>query len=264
MGSATREALAQSVAALEAAQGSVDLSTAAELLDAGRVIDASAQLRTLIADPAAEPEVKAEVANRVFGGRVGQTAASLLGVIARGRWSSAEDLLAGVEELGIRAAAISAPDADLESELFQFGRAVSSNAELELALSAKLGSGDAKADLVQKLLAGKASEQTVLIVSQLVRQARGRRTGELLRRAASVVASQRGRTVATVTSASPLNDTQVERLRGVLGGMYKQDIAFNLVVDPELVGGMRIQAGDDVIDGSIASRLADLKLKLAG
>lgn len=264
MASATREALGQSVAALEAAESSVDLSTAAQLLEAGHVIDGSAQLRSAIADASAEADTKARVVTSVFGGRLSETALSLLTVIARGRWSRADDLLNAVEELGIRAAAVSAPDAAIESELFQFSRVIASDPELELALSAKLGSGDSKAGLVEKLLAGKASEQTVLILSHLVREARGRRIGELLHRAESIVASQRGRTIATVTSARALNDGQISRLREVLAGMYNRDVTFNLVVDPELVGGLRIQAGDDVIDGSIAARLGDLKLKLAG
>ncbi|MCW4458370.1 F0F1 ATP synthase subunit delta [Microbacterium sp. MPKO10] len=264
MGSATREALAQSVAALNAVSDSVDLSTAASLLDAGHVIDASAQLRTLIADPAEDSGTKASVIGRVFGDRVDGSARSLLETVASARWSSSDDLLAGVEELGIRAAAVASGDAPIESELFQFGQVVTANAELELALSSKLGDPARKADVVKRLLDGTASEATVVIVSRLIQQPRGRRIGKLLRTAASTVADQRGRTIATVTSANPLTDAQRDQLRERLAATYGRDITFNLVVDPSLVGGMRIQAGDDVIDASIVSRLGDLKLKLAG
>ncbi|WP_166996279.1 F0F1 ATP synthase subunit delta [Paramicrobacterium fandaimingii] len=264
MGSATREALAQSVAALGAVADSVDLSSAASLLDAGHVLGDSAQLRTLIADPAESTETKKQVLGRVFSGRVDATVASLLETVAGARWSSADDLLAAVEELGIRAAAVGSGDAAIESELFQFGQVVTSNAELELALSSKLGDPARKADVVTRLLSGKASEATVIIVSRLLQQPRGRRIGKLLRDAASVVADQRGRIVATVTSAGALDDAQLDRLRDRLSSTYGRDVTFNLVVDPTLIGGMRIQAGDDVIDASLSSRLSDLKLKLAG
>ncbi|GAB2521090.1 F0F1 ATP synthase subunit delta [Paramicrobacterium agarici] len=264
MGSATREALAQAVDALGAVSGSVDLATAASLLDAGRVIDGSAQLRTLIADPAESADTKTKALARVFGDQVNETVSSLLETTARARWSSADDLVAGIEELGVRAAALGSSDAPIESELFQFGEVVTNNAELELALSSKLGDPERKADVVTRLLSGKASEATVIIVSRLIQQPRGRRIGKLLRDAASVVADQRGRTVATVTSASPLSGAQLDRLRERLSASYGRDITFNLVVDPALIGGMRIQAGDDVIDASISSRLGDLKLKLAG
>lgn len=264
MGSATREALAQSVAALDAVAGSVDLSSAASLLDAGHILGDSAQLRTLIADPAEGAETKKQVLGRIFDGRVDSTVESLLETVAGARWSSADDLLAAVEELGIRAAAIASGDTPIESELFQFGQVVTRNAELELALSSKLGAPERKADVVTTLLSGKASDATVIIVSRLIQQPRGRRIGKLLREAAAVVADQRGRIVATVTSAGSLGDAQLARLRERLSSTYGRDVTFNLVVDPTLVGGMRIQAGDDVIDASVSSRLSDLKLKLAG
>lgn len=265
MGSATREALAQSIEVLVGLGDSADLSTATQLLDAGLVIDASASLSALIADPAAEPDVKASVVERVFTGRVGEPAVRVLASAARGRWSSVSDFVAGVEELGIRAAAISAGDTGaIESEFFQFSRLVAGEPELELALNAKLGAPESKSALVERLLAGKASEQTVAVVSRLVRQPRGRRVRSLLEDAARIVADQRGLTLATVTSAVPLSDEHLSRLRGVLAGTFGKDVTVNLVVDPSLVGGLRVQAGDTVIDGSISSRLADLKLKLAG
>lgn len=264
MGSATREALAQSVKALDASGGSVDLAAAASLLGAGRVLEGSAQLRTLLADPAVDAETKSQAITRVFEGRLGEIATSLLQTISSSRWSNADDLLAGIEEIGIRAAAISSPDAPIESELFQFGRVVNENADLELALSAKLGDPARKADVVERLLSGKASDATVVIVSHLIAQARGRRVGKLLSEASSIVADQRGRIVATVTSAAPLDEARLARLGEQLKATYGRDVTFNVVIDPALVGGIRIQAGDDVIDASIAARLGDLKLKLAG
>jgi F-type H+-transporting ATPase subunit delta len=79
-----------------------------------------------------------------------------------------------------------------------------------------------------------------------------------------VVASQSGQTVATVHAAQPLPDAQVERLQNALSATYGTRIRINQVVDPAVLGGLRVQVGDDVIDGSIASRITDLRLQLAG
>lgn len=264
MGSATREALASSKKALSDL-GTTDLTTASELFAAGRVVGESGQLRSLLADPSAEGSAKAAVIDRVFGSRLGAQAVGLLRDLAGARWSSAEDLLGGIEELGLRAAALSAgPDARLEAQLFSFGQVVSSDAELELALGSKLGAQDAKAALVDSLLSGKGSPESVEIVKHLVLQPRGRRIGELLRHAASVVADQNGFIVATVTSATPLGPVQLDRLEKGLAAQYGRAVRLNQVVDPTVIGGLRVQVGDDVIDGSISSRLGELRLQLAG
>ncbi|UUT36693.1 ATP synthase F1 subunit delta [Microbacterium elymi] len=118
--------------------------------------------------------------------------------------------------------------------------------------------------MVEALLNGRASTATVLIASSVIQRPRERRVRELLARAEQIVAGARGRTVATVTSAVALNQAQTERIAAMLKARYDTEIAVNTVVDPTLVGGLRVQIADDVIDASVSSRLADLRQRLAG
>lgn len=264
MGSATRDALSASRAALTALGSQANLAVGQELFAAGRVIGESAQLRAALADPSAESQAKSAVVEKVFSG-LGSSARQLLAVVSENRWSSEDDLLAGIEELGLRVIAQTATEATpIEAELFAFGAAVSSNADLELAVGSKLGASASKAALIEALIGNKVSAQTVAIVSHLVQQPRGRRVAELLRTAARVVADQAGLSVATVTTASPLSVAQVERLGKGLAQTYGRQLRINQVVDTAVIGGVRVQIGDDVIDGSIASRLKELRLQLAG
>lgn len=263
MGSATREALASAIAVLGSTMGTDDLTTGEQLLESGRIIGDSAQLRAALADHSADEAAKRGVVEALFGSYAPATRA-ILGSVVAGRWSSDNDLLAGIEELGIRAVAASAPsNLSIESELFAFERAVSSNSELEFAVGSKLGTPEAKVSLVDSLLTGKASRQTIVIVRQLVQQPRRRRIGELLRFATAVVADQGGLAVATVTSAVPLSSDQIDRLTRTLATKYGRNLRVNEVIDAAVVGGVRIQIGDDVIDGSVATRLNDLRLQLA-
>ncbi|WP_223695060.1 F0F1 ATP synthase subunit delta [Leifsonia poae] len=265
MGSATREALARSVSALAAQGTKADLATAEDLFAAGRVVADSAQLRAVVSDPSADPKGKAALVSQVFGPQLSAPAVELLVAIAGQRWSNQTDLLAAIEELGIRAIAQSAPvGTDIASELFTFGGAVTSNADLELALRSKLADPAAKGALVDRLLAGKASDQTAAIVRQLVLQPRGRSIREGLREAARVVAAQSDLTIATVYTAKPLPADQLERLGAGLAKKYGAKLKINQIVDTAVMGGLRVQIGDDVIDGSIASRINDLRLQLAG
>jgi F-type H+-transporting ATPase subunit delta len=265
MGSATREALAAARSALAALGSKADLATANDLFAAGRVIADSAQLRAVISDPSADAAGKSALVARVFGTQLSPAAVGLLGNVVAQRWSGQRDLLAAIEELGIRAIASYAPPSlGIEAELFAFEVAVSSDAELELALRGKLADPAAKAALAERLLAGKASEQTIAIVRQLVLQPRGRSIREALRQAASIVADQAGLAIATVTSAGPIAAAALTRLQASLAKQYGRQLKINQIIDPSLVGGLRVQIGDDVIDGSVATRINELRLQLVG
>ncbi len=261
MGSATREALSASKAAV-AAVGKADVATGEQLLAAGRAIGDSAQLLAALSDPAAAAADKTAVVEKIFAS-LGAQAKSLLGTLVSQRWSSGDDLLAAIEEIGIRVLARSAAaTTSIEKELFAFGAAVGSDPELELAVGSKLGSAEAKAALVSALVGKKASPQTVAILSHLVQQPRGRRIAALLRGAAATVADEAGLAIATVTTAGAIDDKQLARIAASLatGG---RELRINHVIDPSILGGIRVQIGDEVIDGTIASRLNDLRLQLA-
>ncbi|MCW4386665.1 F0F1 ATP synthase subunit delta [Salinibacterium sp. SYSU T00001] len=265
MGSATREATAASRAALDAAGASVNLGLAEELFAAGRTIGSSLQLRTLLSEAAGDKESKRAAVRAVFGSSLTPTALTLLEAVVSGRWSSVDDMLAGIEDLGLRAVAASAPQgADLEGELFSFGATVTSNAELELALGSKLGDSAAKAALVDRLFTATMSREALAVVRHLVQQPRGRRVGQLVRDAARTIADASGYIIATVTAAAPPTESQSSKLRQTLAARYGREIKLNVVLDPALIGGLRVAIGNDIIDGSVATRIADLRLQLAG
>lgn len=265
MGSATRSATAAARAALSASSGASDFAVAQQLFTAGRVLGESLQLRSLMADPAGDVDTKRRAISAVLGSAVGPEALQVLEVAVTARWSDDDALLAGIEDLGIRAAAASAPSGvDVGAELLAFGDIVSANPELELALGSKLGAPESKAGLVERLLTGRVSEQTLAIVRHLVRQPRGRRVGVLVSDGVKAVADQAGEIVATVTSATTISPEHLARLQKTLSQAHSAAVKLNPVVDPELIGGLRVQIGDSVIDGSIATRLKQLRLQLAG
>lgn len=263
MGSATTQAVAASTAALDAAWG-VDLGVARELFAAARALGDSSQLAGALADSAASVEARSKVVADVFGPVLSPAAAQLITVAATQSWSAASDLVDGIEELAVRAAAKAAPDADIEGELFAFSRVVAANPELELALGSRMGGAEAKGQLVESLLAGRAGDAAILVAASLVRQPRERRVRDLLSRGMRLAASQHGRTVATVYSAVALGAHQQQRLTAALSARYDTQVSLNTVVEPALIGGLRVQIADDVIDGSVSTRLTELRHSLAG
>ena len=262
MGSATTQARTATSEALASASG-VDLDVARELFAAVAAVSGSAQLSGALSDSSVPAEARAGLVSAVFGPSYRPATVSLLTSAAQQRWSSAAEFVEGLEELAVRATSV-AEAGDIEAELFSFSRTVASNGELELALGGRLGDASAKGTLVSTLLDGRASAGTALIVSSLVEHARGRRVRALLRRAERIVADQRSRIVATVSAAAPLSADQQTRLQNALSARYGSAVTLNTVIDPTVLGGLRVQVADDVIDASVSARLADLRQRIAG
>lgn len=262
MGSATTQALAATTAAIGETTG-LTLGVADELFVAARALADSPHLSGALTDNAASPQARDQVVSDVFGPGFAPQAVALLRTAVAQRWSSVDDFVDAVEELAIRSAAV-ADTGDLENELFGVLHIVAANPELELALGSRLGEAAQKGVLVDRLLEGRAGAGTRLIAAAIVQRPRERRVRQLLERAIRIVSNQRGRVVATVRVAAPLNDQQRARLTDTLSSRYGTAVSLNLLVDPAVVGGLRIEIGDDVIDATVASRLSDLRQRLAG
>jgi F-type H+-transporting ATPase subunit delta len=167
-----------------------------------------------------------------------------------------------MEEVGIRALAAT-DDAPIDTELFRLRETLSREPEVELALGSTASPVAARVALIDRLLVN-ASPATRTIARHLVELPRGRRPMEALERAERIVADARGAAVATAHVARPLTDEQVRALEERLAAGYGRRISVNQVIDPTVLGGVRISIGYDVIDGTVRSRLDDLRLRLVG
>ncbi|WP_025133965.1 F0F1 ATP synthase subunit delta [Leucobacter sp. PH1c] len=257
MGSASREALAQARTAIT---GRLAQSAGAELLQAASRLAENPALAAALGDAAAPAEAKAQVVERLFGG-FSAGARSVLSAAAQGRWSTTEEFVDGVEELGLRAESVS--NAALSDELLAVADLVAGSHELQLNLGSKLADPAGKVALVKSLLNGKVSASSLQVVSSFVANSRGRRLDTMLRTGARVAADQAGTELATVTVAVPLKPEQEARLARALEQTAGRPVKVTTVIDPALVGGIRIQIADDIIDGSVRARLDELRQQLA-
>jgi F-type H+-transporting ATPase subunit delta len=201
----------------------------------------------------------------VLSGKVSDQALEVVTTAVAQRWTATRDLADALEQLGVVAVVRSAADqADrLEDELFAVAQLVQGNPDLREALSDPARSRTDKAGLVRGLLGEKVLPATVSLVQQALSGSH-RTVGVALAAYQKVAAEVREQRVATVRVARPLAESDRERLQAVLSRSYGRTVHLNVVVDPQVVGGIRVDIGDDVIDGTVASRLDDAGRKLAG
>jgi F-type H+-transporting ATPase subunit delta len=253
----------------EALRSGAEPETLAEdLFSIVAVLDSSAALRRAMADPSRSASSKRELVGRIFGGKVGDAAVSVLSVLVAQRWSTERDLTDAIEYLAVEAVIASAEAAGrieaVEDELFRFGRIVMGAPELRDVLTARRVDDEARSTLVSRLLEGKASPETVRLARQAVVHPRGRRFDRTIEEYLDIAARRREQLTAVATVAVPLDDTQRQRLARALRTIYGRPVLVNVVLDPEVVGGIRVQVGDEVVDGTILRRLEAARRLLAG
>jgi len=268
MRGASRASLAEARDQLVETAGEAGERIGNELFAVVALLDSEHGLRRLVSDPARSGEAKAGLIRTLLDGKVSAVTLDLLSRMVAARWSVPRDLSDAVGELAVVAFSIAAEQAgqldDLEDDLFRFGRVVAGQPELRDALVDQALPAERKRELLAALLDGKVSELAERLLTQAVLQPRGRSLEANLDSYAQLVAERRQRLVALVRVASPLTEQQQQRLADGLVRLYGHEVHLNIVLDRQVVGGISVQVGDELIDGSVASRLAELRRRLAG
>lgn len=242
-------------------------TVADELLAVAELLARQPRLRRALADPSRPGEDRCGLLRDVLGARVGEDALALLDALVSGRWSAATELVDGCEELGVQALlAVAERDgklAEVEDELFRFGQIVAGDPELAATLGDRTVPVARRAELVEELLRGKASDVTIRAVQVALGGFGGRTVAGALTRLVELAAQRRHRSIAYVTVAAPLTEEQEQRLGAALAARYGRDISLKTTVDPRVLGGVRVQVGADLYDGTVARRLAEARTALA-
>jgi len=237
-----------------------------DLFRAAALLRSEAALRRAVTDASTPAEAKASLVHGLLDDKLGAPAVDLLAQAAGLRWVAARDLADAVEHLGVVAAVRSAGRREsvrLSDELFVVAQVVEENADLRIALSDPVRSTDDKRQLLRGLLAERALPATVTLVEQALAGS-FRSFHAAVTEYQKVAAATQGEGVALVRVARELTEAERARLEQALSTQYGRPVHLNIEVDPGLLGGMRVEIGDDVIDGTVVSRLDDARRRLAG
>jgi len=264
----SRESLTTLRASLDARRGDAGFASVSDdLLAVAGVLGGEKTLRQTLADSGQPVELRRGVATSLFEGKIAAPSFAILSDVVSARWSHDADLVDGVEQLGAQAAfCVAETEGTLdrvEDELFTFSRAVDESPDLQLALTDPAVPAAAKGNLVRDLVGDTASQASTALLAHAAGNLRGRRPAAAVEELARLASEQRRQVLAEVRSAIPLDTDQHSRLAAALTRLQGRQVRVNVIVDPEVVGGIVVRVGDDVIDGSVSARLEQARRALS-
>ncbi len=238
---------------------------AAELFRLVDAVDTMPPVRRALTDPNMPDDERKGLAHALFDSRLSEPAATLLAEASGQRWMGGRYLVDGLERQAVRTQLRVASDGGgldgVEDELFRFGRLVDGNPDLRSALTDRRAGLERRSQLIDDLLSSKVGLTTVVLVKRAVR-ARDRSFSATLDGYVELAAEMRDRSIATVRVARPLTDEQRDRLSDVLARQVGRKIALQEIVDPQVLGGVRVELGGRVIEGTVAGRLDEATRQL--
>jgi F-type H+-transporting ATPase subunit delta len=273
MQAASREALAQVRTQVESVLGrfsSTDgmAGLADELYAISGVLTGQPPLRRRLADPASPVESRTGLLARLFEGKVSASALAVANAAVSQRWSSAWDLVDALElsgdEVLLAAAEKTGVLDEVEDELFRLERIIDAESSFATLLDETSAPADRRVQLLGTVIGSKVNPLTLALAEHAVVTQRKRSIRLALDDLIEEAGRRRERSVARVVSAVSMTDAQQRALAEKLSEIYGRRIDVRYAVDPSIRGGLVVRLGDEVIDGSITTRLAQIRGALSG
>ena len=235
-----------------------------ELFTITNALDHNVQLERALTDPSRPVEDKVAVVKTLIGNQAHPLVMEIMSDLVSRRWSRVSDIANAVEDFGVdgmmyyadytnTTLQVSVELAELHSALLNlpvvrtklYDATVSSEARIKLLYSLI---GDADFTKVTKRLAEHATCNL-----------RNRRYLQTIQWLINKFSRHMGESMVTVTTATPLSKEQVEKLIAIYSAKTGHPVHINSVVDPTVMGGMRIQVGDEVTDNTVVAQLQHLQ-----
>lgn len=151
----------------------------------------------------------------------------------------------------------------VENELRDVAETAHGSAELREFFSNPAVGGGGKRAALEQMLGGKVHAIVLAVLGLLVEQGHGRLLSEVVELFVQEAAQVRGSLTAEVTTAVELDEAQQQKLRDALVRRTGRQVVLRMTVDPALVGGAVVRVGDQIMDGSVRSRIDRLRVALA-
>ena len=234
-----------------------------ELFTITSALDNNIQLERALTDPSRPTADKVVVFKEMVGDQVHPMTTEIMTDLVSRRWSRARDIANAVEDFGVDAMMYyaDATDATLQVsiELSELHSALLNLPVVRAKLYDYQATSEARVKLFREVFSGKTlNKVTMRLAEHATCNLRRRRYLETIQWLINKFSRHMGESMVTVTTATPLKKEQIKRLVEVYSAKVGRQVHINSVVDPTVLGGMRIQVGDEVTDNTVVAQLQNL------
>ena len=238
-----------------------------ELFTITKVLDDSIQLERALTDPSRPVADKVAVLKELLGDNAHPMTMEIMTDLVSRRWSRARDIANAVEDFGVDAMMYyaDATDATLQVsiELSELHSALLNLPVVRAKLYDYQATSEARVKLFREVFSGKTlNKVTMRLAEHATCNLRRSRYLETIQWLINKFSRHMGESMVTVTTATPLKKEQIKRLVEVYSAKVGRQVHINSVVDPTVLGGMRIQVGDEVTDNTVVAQLQNLHRKV--
>ncbi|QSP98282.1 F0F1 ATP synthase subunit delta [Bifidobacterium longum subsp. infantis] len=238
-----------------------------ELFTITKVLDDSIQLERALTDPSRPVADKVAVLTELLGDNVHPMTMEIMTDLVSRHWSRARDIANAVEDFGVDAmmyyADATGATLQVSVELSELHSALLNLPVVRAKLYDYQATSEARVKLFHEVFSGKTlNKVTMRLAEHATCNLRRRRYLETIQWMINKLSRHMGESMVTVTTATPLKPEQIKRLVEVYSAKVGRQVHINSVVDPTVLGGMRIQVGDEVTDNTVVAQLQNLHRKV--
>lgn len=235
-----------------------------ELFTITSVLDHNIQLERAFTDPSRPVEDKVAVLKTLIGEQSHPLTMEIMSDLVSRRWSRVSDIANAVEDFGVDGmmyyADYTNATLQVSIELAQLHSALLNLPVVRSKLYDATVPAEARIKLLYSLIGDADFNQvTKRLAEHATCNLRNRRYLQTIQWLINKLSRHMGESMVTVTTAKPLTDEQVDKLVAVYSAKTGHPVHINSVVDPTVMGGMRIQVGDEVTDNTVVAQLQHLQ-----
>ena len=235
-----------------------------ELFVITSLLDGNVRIERALTDVSRPLEDKVAVLNTLLGDQVHPMTMEIMTEVIRRRWSRAADIANAVEDFGVDAMMYYADATDstlqVSIELAELHSALLNTPVVRAKLYDETVPSEARVKFFHKLFDGKGlNKVTMRLAEHATENLRRRRYLETIQWLINKLSRHMGESMVIVTTATPLKQEQIDKLIAVYSKKIGRAVHINSVVDPSVLGGMRVQVGDEVTDNTVVAQLENLQ-----